>query len=89
MGSVLAALVLSSILTAHGGDAVAEPHLRICLGGSWSIGQCCAAQCPCQARRGCQGAGRQWGAQANAFCVPGLVIQRLMQVSREEVRLIS
>lgn len=57
-------LVLSSVLTAHGGDAAAEPHLRIFLGGSWSIGPCHAAQCPCQAGRRCQGAGRQWGAQA-------------------------
>lgn len=85
----MAALVLNNILTAHGGDAVAEPHLRICLAGSWSLGQCCAAQCPCQARRGCQGAGRQWGAQADAFCAPQLVIQRLMQVSREGMGLAS
>lgn len=60
--------MLSSVLTAHGGDAAAEPHPGICLCGSWSIGTCQAAQCPCPAGRGCRGAGRQWGAQAGRQC---------------------
>lgn len=89
MGPVGAVLMLSSVFTAHGGDAAAEPHLWICLGGSWSIGPCHAAQCPSQAGRGCRGAGRQWGAQAGGQCFmhPRLVLRRLMQVSRADVGL--
>lgn len=60
--------MLSSVLTAHGEDAAAEPHPGICLGGPCSIGPCQAAQCPCPAGRGCRGAGRQWGAQAGRQC---------------------
>lgn len=59
--------MLSSVLTAHGGDAAALPHWRMCLGGSWSVGprRALAVSLPSWKRmpRGRQAVGAQAGGQ--------------------------